>query len=57
VVLTGRDVDLALQLGFLPFVPGIVFKTALMVAFVASLIHLGPRTSDEIGDPEAESEA
>ncbi|MDT8369236.1 MAG: biotin transporter BioY [Longimicrobiales bacterium] len=42
LLLTSQEVGSALALGVYPFIPGVVVKTGLLVAFVATLERFGP---------------
>ena len=47
MALTGQDVATVAMLGVAPFLPGAVLKTGLILAFVAGLEHLAPRSAPE----------
>ncbi|MEQ9399689.1 MAG: biotin transporter BioY [Longimicrobiales bacterium] len=47
MVLTGQDVATTAMLGVVPFLPGVVLKTGLILAFVAGLEHLAPRSGTD----------
>ncbi|MEX2465517.1 MAG: biotin transporter BioY [Gemmatimonadota bacterium] len=44
ILLTGQNVEAAVALGVVPFLPGAVIKTALAVAFVWALDRFGPES-------------
>jgi len=56
LLLTGRDLGVALALGVVPFLPGAAIKTALACAFVWTLDRFGPGPRDA-GPGELRDEA
>lgn len=49
MLLTGQDLAAAAALGVVPFLPGVVVKTGLLVAFVVALDRIGPASLRGIG--------
>lgn len=43
-LLTGQDVSTTMALGVVPFLPGVVLKTGLIVAFAVAVDRFGPRS-------------
>lgn len=49
MLLTGQDLEATVALGVVPFLPGVVVKTGLLLAFVVALDRIGPASLRGIG--------